>query len=200
MKRTMDIAPYTPADAARRARLEMPMLYAWLKPDETVQAAIAEHRAQWVWRTQPKPSLPKPHRLHMTLCHISPQGDAAVEGIRQALADVHMAGFELLLDWSGVWTHNGIAIVRPQPNAALDALQQAVVRQLAPWLSGRHEQWAPHITIARNALRAAAPAMPPVRWPVREFQFVRSWLKTRPVWHEVLARYPLQSSGRNAGL
>lgn len=201
MTSTMDITPFTPADAARRARLEMPMLYAWLKPNEAVQTAIAEHRAQWVWRTQPKPSLPKPNRLHMTLCHISPQGDAAVEGIRQALGELRMEeGFDLLLDWSGVWPHNGIAVVRPQPNAALDRLQQAVVRQLAPWLSGRHDDWAPHITIARKASGATAPTMPPVRWPVREFQFVRSWLKTRPVWHEVLASYPLQSFGRNASL
>jgi len=137
----------------------------------------------------------------MTLCHISPQGDAAVEGIRQALGELRMEeGFDLLLDWSGVWPHNGIAVVRPQPNAALDRLQQAVVRQLAPWLSGRHDDWAPHITIARKASGATAPTMPPVRWPVREFQFVRSWLKTRPVWHEVLASYPLQSFGRKAGL
>ena len=46
MASTMDIEPFTPADAARRARLEMPMLYAWLKPDEAVQArAMYSHGA-----------------------------------------------------------------------------------------------------------------------------------------------------------
>ncbi len=164
-----------------------PELYVWLAPDAAVQAAIDAHRRQWLW---PQGShQPKPHRLHLTLCLLGTRSDAEVEGIGKALARVRADSFELVLDWSGVWSRHGVAVVCPAGHPGLMRLHRAIDRTMSRW--ARPAAWKPHVTIARRAQGADAPPMTPIRWPVREFLFVRSWLPPHPPWHEVLGRYPL---------
>lgn len=177
-------APHGPTSSA-------PQLYAWLAPDATVQAAIDAHRSQWIW--PPRAHQPRPHRLHLTLHPLGVHGEADIARFAEALAGVRANGFELVLDWSGVWPHNGIAIVTPRADADLERLHGAIGRAVA-WCLPQHGpgRWTPHVTIGRHALHAAATRMEPIRWKVRDFLFVRSWLPPHPAWHEVLGRYPLR--------
>ncbi|VTU18234.1 2'-5' RNA ligase [Variovorax sp. SRS16] len=164
-----------------------PALYVWIAPDPAVQAAIDAHRRAWWW---PEGShQPKPHRLHLTLCPLGARSDAQLEGIDEALRGVRAGSFELVLDRSGVWTRNGVAVVCPQAHPGLTKLHHAIERAILPW--ARPAPWEPHITIARRALGAGAQRMTPIRWQVREFVLVRSWLPPHRVWHEVLGRHRL---------
>jgi RNA 2',3'-cyclic 3'-phosphodiesterase len=164
-----------------------PELYVWLAPDAAAQAAIDAHRRQWLW---PQGShQPKPHRLHLTLCLLGTRTDAEIEAIGKALAGVRAGSFELVLDWSGVWSRHGVAVVCPAVHPVLMRLHRAIDRAMSPW--ARPAAWKPHVTIARRAQGADAPPMAPLRWQVREFLFVRSWLPPHPARHEVLGRYPL---------
>lgn len=166
-----------------------PELYVWLAPDTAVQAAIDAHRRQWLW---PREShLPKAHRLHLTLCLLGTRSDAEVEDIGKALAGVRAGSFDLVLDWSGVWSRNGVAVICPGEHPGLTRLHRAIDRAMSPW--ARPAAWKPHVTIARRAQGADAPPLTPIRWQVREFLFVRSWLPPHAPWHEVLRRYPRAS-------
>jgi RNA 2',3'-cyclic 3'-phosphodiesterase len=164
-----------------------PELYVWLAPDAKVQAAIDEHRREWPW---PQGShRPKAHRLHLTLCLLGARGDNEIASIDEALAGVQADSFELVLDGSGVWPRHGVAVICPAEHPALTQLHVAIDRAMSPW--ARPAAWNPHVTIARRAQRANAPGITPIRWQVREFLLVRSWLPPHPVRHEVLGRYPL---------
>ena len=58
-------------------------------------------------------------------------------------------------------------------------------------LQVRGRRWNPHVTIARDAERAARPmSLKPIRWTATEFRLVRSHF-THPFRHEALASYPL---------
>lgn len=170
----------------------LPQTYVWLRPPPSVREALDAHRRQWWW---PRGcAQPRQHRLHMTVHALGVLGDAQIDAAIAALRAVRLPAFELALCWSGVWAGNGVAVACPRPDPALAQFHAASARAMGR--AGRTAGWAPHVTLARNAWRAGAALLPPLRWPVHEFLLVRSWLPPHPVRHEELARYALQGACR----
>lgn len=181
--------------AARRQKTERPpQSYVWLQPPPAVRAALDAHRRQWWW---PRGShLPAAQRLHLTLHALGSLEPQRVEVVARALSRLRQPAFELELDWCGVWPGSGVAVACPRPGAALAHLHGALAQALPAAPGGRGgadaaADWQPHVTLAWQAWGAGAPPMPPLRWPVREFLFVRSWLPPHAARHELLGRYAL---------
>lgn len=170
----------------------LPQTYVWLRPPLPVRRALEAHRQQWWW---PRGSeQPRPHRLHLTLHALGTPGERQVDAAIAALRALRLPAFELELAWSGVWTGNGVAVACPRLHPALAQLHAASAQALGRQVPAR--SWTPHVTLGRNALHAGAALLPPLRWPVREFLLVRSWLPPHPVRHEVLAQLGLDTQGR----
>lgn len=165
-------------------------IFVGLFPDPAVQAALETHRRGWYW--PPGSTQPRAHRLHLTLQFFAALDGERCAALRDALQALCFAPFELRLDRPEVWQHNGVAVLLPQPNAALTDLQArlaAIVAGLglpATW-PGR---WQPHVTLARRASHAGPPdVLREVHWPVDEVRLVVS--HHAPLWrYDVLARYP----------
>ncbi|WP_399697898.1 2'-5' RNA ligase family protein [Xenophilus sp.] len=166
-----------------------PALFVGLFPDGKALQAIEAHRAAWWWTRPAARRQPRAHRLHLTLAHLGPRDDSAIDGLRGALQSVRMEPFDLHLDRAEVWTRNGVAVLRPAPSEALARLHRRIAAALG---LAAPAGWQPHLTLARDAWESAAPPVePPIAWPVREFVLVRSWLPPHPARHEVLLRRPL---------
>lgn len=165
----------------------LPPAYVWLRPSSEVSEELAAHRAQWWWPDGCH--LPETHRLHMTLQKLGPLNDAQLKHVSQALSTLRADAFDLELAWSGVWAHHprAVAVACPRAHPALTDLHAALRRCLLG--RGPVRGWSPHVTLAWDAPRAAAALLPALRWPVREFLLVRSWMD--PADHQVLARYDL---------
>lgn len=165
-----------------------PQAYVWLRPPMDLALALDAHRQRWWW---PEGShLPQPHRLHLTLQELGPLDDDDLQQVARALSGVETGVFDLELTWSGVWTGNAVAVARPRAHAGLTQLHAALSRRLRGRAAVR--SWSPHITLAWDVPRAGAALLPPLRWPVREFLLVRSWMRPgEPADHEVLQRYEL---------
>lgn len=168
-----------------------PALFVGLFPGDEALRAIEAHRAAWRWTPAAAKRLPRAHRLHLTLAHLGPRDEAAIEGLRAALQGVQAQAFELHLDRAEVWTRNGVAVLRPASCEGLARLHGRIAAALGqPAPSG----WQPHLTLARDARASGAPRVQaPIAWPVRDFVLVRSWLPPHPARHEVLLRQPLQA-------
>jgi len=168
-----------------------PGIYVWLRPTASVRQALDAHRRRWWW---PQPNhQPAAHRLHLTLHALGPLDDACIAQVSGALSQVRADCFDLELGWSGVWTGNGVAVACPRPAPALMRLHGAL-RQALPGARPR-QGWSPHVTLAWRALEAGAALLDPLRWPVREFLLVRSWLPPHQTRHEVLGCYALMGPG-----
>ena len=119
---------------------------------------MAALREAWTW---PRPAaLVMTSRLHLTLHFL---GDVAVEHIAPlvpALA-VPFAPFALRLDRAVLWpTGQGIAVLEPEAiPEALRALQAALASALRrAGIAFDERPYRPHVTLARRATGAVAPA------------------------------------------
>ena len=165
----------------------LPQTYVWLRPPPQVSRALDVHRRRWWWPRGAR--LPAVHRLHMTLHPLGVLDDARIQAVAEALQRIRFPSFQFELDWTGVWTRNGIAVACAAPDAAVAQLHDACARALGSSL--RSGAWMPHVTLARDALGAGAELIEPLRWPVDAFWLVRSWILPRASRHEVLRCYPL---------
>lgn len=165
-----------------------PQAYVWLRPPTELAQALDAHRQHWWW---PQGShQPQAHRLHLTLQALGPLGDDDLEQVAHALSSVNAQAFDLELAWSGVWTGNAVAVARPRAHPGLTQLHAALSRRLRATAGGR--SWSPHVTLAWEVPRAGAALLTPLRWPVREFLLVRSWMRPdEAAQHEVLKSYEL---------
>lgn len=130
--------------------------------------------------------------LHLTLAFL---GDVPLDrmAVLDALAsDLHVPVFDLTLDTRGYWRHNRIVWVGAvrSPAPLLDLAQR-----LARTLRGqgfRHDkrEYAPHVTLVRDARRAPASAAPVIVWPMADFVLVRSTPGARRSNYEIVKRYP----------
>lgn len=162
-----------------------------LFPTIQVQAEIEAHRKDWWW---PKDcSFPPEERLHLTLQYLDDQQGDAERRLRAALAEVSARPLQLTLDSSCTW-NNDVSVVQPSEHEGLRRLQRDISRALLQAgfsLQVRGRRWTPHVTIARDAERAARPiSLKPIRWTPTEFRLVRSHF-TQPFRHEALGSYPL---------
>lgn len=136
--------------------------------------AVQEHAAAWHWPASARRT--RPERLHVTLHFLGERPAAEVPLLREGL-DVEWDGCELLFDRAEVWG-GGIAVLEasgvPPPLAALHgALRERLVALGVPVEERRYR---PHVTLARKAFGARAPAAAaPLRWTAGpQYALVRS--------------------------
>lgn len=169
-------------------------LFFALWPDAAERAALA------AWQ-QPLRELcggraMRPDTLHLTLVFLGDVAAHRLETLRLAAEEVQAESFGLVFDAARYWGHNHIAFAVPSaPPAPLPALAQALEERLrAHRFRFDRRDYRAHVTLLRHAkwTDAPLPALPPVRWPVREFVLVRSLHDGDGARYEVLARFPLQ--------
>ena len=139
-------------------------LFLALWPPAAVGAALQGHADAWRWIAGARRT--HAERLHITLHFIGDVAAQEVPGLQQALA-VPWPGCELMLDRAEVWP-GGIAVLEAsQPPEPLRALHAALGERLrACGLPVESRRYRPHVTLARKAQAARAPAgFAPLRWP-----------------------------------
>lgn len=154
--------------AARTQRL---FLALW--PDEAVREQLAAHAGQWQWPAGCVRYAPAD--WHVTLHFI---GDVAREKVDMIAngADVSFQPFVLVFDQPGLWPRGLAVLCASEVPLALKRLRAQLGHALSALdFAPDPRPYAPHVTLARHAEAAIAPAaFAPVRWPVSGFALVLS--------------------------
>jgi len=159
-----------------------------LWPDEAVRAALCARTEDWDWgegaRRYAAPD------LHLTLHFLGTVPDARLPELREEFA-LAFEPFDWALDAPGLWPH-GLAVLgcqeTPPPLLELQRRLGLAVQRLHLPLELRG--FRPHVTLARHALHACAPAtMVPVRWRVEGYCLARS-TGNPAARYEIVQRYP----------
>lgn len=164
-------------------------LFIGLIPDRAVQLQIQRHCRDWQWPDEARPT--RFGRYHLTLHFLGLVGVAPEMALRKALRRIPMQAMDLVLGMPHQW-QNGIAVLRPDAHQGLQDLRQRIGDVLAVAGLDTPKAFTPHVTLARNAQAATAPANHPrIHWPVREFVLVRSRLppEVKPAQYEILERF-----------
>ncbi|HJV62740.1 MAG TPA: RNA 2',3'-cyclic phosphodiesterase [Albitalea sp.] len=161
-------------------------LFVGLWPDAEVRDAVLACAARWTWPSGAR-RVPWP-KLHATLHFLGAVPRERVAGLVQGLA-VPFEPFSLQLDQAEVWP-NEVAVLRPvqvphelkslhlRLRIALMQLDQPTAR----------DKLVPHVTLARRAGGARAPAEPPsIRWAVGGYALIESMPSSA---YRVLQDYP----------
>ncbi len=176
---------HPPADPPAALRL-----FVGLLPDAPLRQAVLDWRARWQWPRGA--ALSSPAHLHLTLAFLGETEAARLPALRTALAAVPVSPLLLRLGFAEAWPR-GLAVLRPQASAALDALHAHVEGALrVAGLAATGAGWKPHLTLARHAAGAQPPAdRLELDWVVSDFALVWSRLPPQvPVArYEVLGRF-----------
>ncbi|MBI3153867.1 MAG: RNA 2',3'-cyclic phosphodiesterase [Burkholderiales bacterium] len=178
--------PAADAEPAHVAAVGAARWFIALWPDDAARDALQALQSRWSWPPQARPT--HADRLHLTLHFLGPLPDAALASLREALAGVRAAPQRWSLRRAAIWK-GGVAVVEPaRIPAAAQALHDALAEVLrVQGLPLEDRPWRPHVTLARRASGAAAPAaFEPIEWTARRFELVGSDGGYRRV-----ARWPL---------
>jgi 2'-5' RNA ligase len=148
-------------------------LFIALWPDTELRGALGAWCGQWRWGAAAKPVTAE--RLHLTLHFIGGVPRTRLHALREALS-VPFAPFALSLGRPALWP-GGIAVLEPEcVPARLHRLHVALGKALQDLgLPVEARIFRPHLTLARKAGVAQAPALGPrLRWPVRGYALVES--------------------------
>jgi RNA 2',3'-cyclic 3'-phosphodiesterase len=156
-------------------------LFVGLMADPAVREAVMDWRARWQWPRGT--ALSSPAHLHLTLHFLGETDEALLGPLRAALAGVDMPALRLRLGSPETWGR-GLVVLRPDPDAALDALHHGVQQALASVGLLQPAQlglpWKPHLTLARKATGAQPPPdRLDLQWHVGAFSLVWSRLPPR---------------------
>jgi len=152
---------------------ETTRLFLALWPDPAVRHLLREWRDAWGWPSSASPV--HPDKLHVTLHFLGNLPSERVPELVRGLA-VPFTPFHLSLGHAKLWPH-GIAVLEPrsEPDELLQLhanLSQALV---GLGLEPEARQYRPHVTLARRAFNAVAPADgPPIDWDVQGYALVQS--------------------------
>lgn len=137
--------------------------------------------------------------LHATLVFVGVVEQPRLEALQLAAQEVDGERFALCFDEARYWGHNHIVYAAPrdvpqQLARLVGALEQRLARHHFKFDS---REYKPHATLLRNAQWSDAPlpALPPVRWQVRDFALVQSVQQDGLSSYRVLARFPLAAGG-----
>jgi len=137
-------------------------LFLGLWPSARTRAQIVDNANAWQWTDGARRTLPE--RLHITLHFIGNVEPERVPALREGLA-LDWTGCALELDRAEVWP-GGIAVLEagevPAPLADLHARLGEALSRLA--LPVETRRFRPHVTLARKAQGAHAPAPAAIRW------------------------------------
>lgn len=136
--------------------------------------------------------------LHITLAFVGAVDAATRACLERAATNLRGASFGLTLDRIGAWPGPRILWLAPSaPPPALLRLAADLEQALLP--CGYHPEarpYLPHVTLARKLAGACATlAVPPLRWPVRDFVLAESLTGSAGARYQVLARWPLGVCG-----
>lgn len=178
----------TPAPVAPRR------LFTALFPGAAASAAIDAERHRWAGR--PPRLHPVRERMHLTLQFFNAVDAPHARAWQAALSDLRFDSFDVVLTHAELWRlpSGTIAVLRPAPSEALEALSQATARLAQQaGLSADPQRWQPHVTTLRRAERCQLPATlaAPIRWTVRQVDLIWSDLQAQPPRYVRLGRYPL---------
>ena len=166
----------------------MARLFLALWPEPPVRARLARFRDGWTW---PAGARPVPdERLHATLHFIGSFPRDGIDALGERLEAVPIVPMLLRANASDLW-RGGVAVLRLEPEPALDALHEELGRVLAEFgvpLDSR--PFVPHVTLARKAAGARWPDVPAgLTWEASGFALVESIGGTRSRY-QVLRSYP----------
>jgi len=138
-----------------------------------------------------------PHaNLHLTVVFLGSVEHAAIHRLEAIAAQQRIAPLELEFGATGYWRHNRIVWASPR----------AVPRPLRDLVSGLEQslaeegyeldrrEYAPHITLIRDARPPAELPSLAFAWPVRDFALVESTRGARGQEYRVVARWALSGS------
>jgi len=137
--------------------------------------------------------------LHNTLVFIGYVDRCRLEALQLAAQEVSTARFELCFGEARYWGHNHIVYAAPghvpqQLAQLVTTLEQSLARHRFKF---DQREYKPHVTLLRNAhwTDAPLPAMQTVRWQIKDFALVQSVQQGGLASYQVLACFPLMSSG-----
>lgn len=151
-------------------------LFIALWPTPAVRRALARVQAAWAWPAGVRHEATA--RLHLTLHFLGPTDPARLPALRVLLdaIDAPDCAEPLVLDRATVW-RSGIAALEPaSPPAVLAVLHSRIGDGLAALgLPVERRPFRPHVTLARRARGAQAPAaFAPVAWTTGRAVLVES--------------------------
>ncbi len=147
--------------------------------------------------------------LHLTLCFLGDQSDAACEDAHEALAEVHAEPFDLRLAGLGTFGKKTAQVIFADVERCeeLIELERKITRKLRnAGVQFQKRRFRPHVTIARLSKTLSIHGLTQVqsflasqgnfqgsRFQVREFHFYCSTLTPDQARHEILATYDLSN-------
>ena len=162
-------------------------LFLALWPRPSLRGRLTAYRDAWHWPAVARPV--SDDTLHLTLHYIGAFPRGGLADLTESLAAVAVDSMILRPDGAEVWK-GGIAVLRIDGDAALAALHAGlagVLTRVGVALDAR--PFAPHVTLARKAARAEAPAdRPAFRWRASSFALVES-IPGGSARYEVLSRF-----------
>lgn len=138
-------------------------LFLGLWPPAGLRAALGEHADDWDWPAAARRTAAG--RLHITLHFLGNVPGCRLPELQAAL-QVDWQGSEVLLDEARVWP-GGIAVLeaRQVPRQLAQLHARLAERLRGCGLPVEQRRWRPHVTLARKAAGARAPAaFAPLRW------------------------------------
>jgi 2'-5' RNA ligase len=132
---------------------------------------LAAHAGQWQWPAGCARYAPAD--WHVTLHFMGDVASEKVDLIANC-AEVPFQPFELVLDQSGLWPRGLVVLCASEVPSALMRLHAQLGHALSALdVALDPRPYVPHVTLARHAGAAIAPAaFAPVRWPVSGFALV----------------------------
>jgi 2'-5' RNA ligase len=148
-------------------------LFIALWPTPALRRALAAEQRRWQWPAGA--ALTAADKLHLTLHFIGAVPAARVAAVAEGLR-LPCPRFTLVLDHAEVWPNRCAVLGASDVPAPLAALHGALADALrALQLPVEPRALRPHVTLARKARGAVAPAQPfELRWPVRGYALMQS--------------------------
>ena len=157
-------------------------LFLALWPPAPVRQRLQAWQAQWRWPS--RAAVVPGDRLHLTLHFLGAVPRERLDALRAALA-VSFTPFELRLGAASLWPRGLAALAPleiPPPLLALHARLADALRAVELPVEAR--AFRPHVSLARKAAGALAPARPlALRWPVRRYTLMQSADGYHPLRH-----------------
>ncbi len=135
--------------------------------------------------------------IHLTLAFLGNIPSGRIAQLHALAAAVAAPCFDLKIDTLTYWRHNRIVWAGTQvcPSALRDLVAQLARALRTAGFRCEEREYAPHITLLRDARRAPATrAVDGIAWRAGEFTLVQSLRRNGAVVYEAVGRWPLSAA------
>lgn len=161
-------------------------LFVGLMADDRMRDAVDALRSTWVW--PPGAHMVPRHNLHLTLHFLGDVDLIDEASLVEALAAVPVPELQLSMQSNAIW-NDGTVVLLAEGTPALDDLRRDTGVAVAAAGLATEPRWTPHMTLARHAGAAQAPAaIGPILWAPREVALV--WSRREAAGYEVVRAWP----------